>query len=59
MIHFTPHWDAGKSKEDENNRIREDIAKTPADFQKLRVDGQTPQKVWVGPLGDVRPYLRD
>jgi CRISPR-associated endonuclease Csn1 len=59
VIHFTPHWDAGKSKEDENHRRREEIAKAPADLQKLRVDGQAPQKVWVGPLGDVRPYLRD
>lgn len=59
-IHFTPHWDAGKSKDDEKFPAREDISISPQQLQKLAPDGQTaPQKVWVGPLGEVKILKQD
>jgi len=54
-IHFTPHWDAGRDKETERCPAREDIRLSAAQLQKLGVEeGGHPQKVWVGPLGDVK-----
>nr|AME16486.1 CRISPR-associated protein Cas9 [uncultured bacterium] len=54
-IHFTPHWDAGRDKETENCPKREDISRTAPQLQKLGPKaGLSPQKVWVGPLGDVK-----
>jgi CRISPR-associated endonuclease Csn1 len=67
-IHLTPHWDAGRDKETERCPAREDI-KLPskktgglkaADLQKLGVEAdKLPQKVWVGPLGEVKVLVKD
>lgn len=67
-IHFTPHWDAGRDKETEKCPAREDI-KLPgkktgglraSQLKNLGVEeGKPPQKVWVGPLGDVKVLIRD
>jgi len=67
-IHFTPHWDAGRARETEKCPAREDI-KLPGkktgglsatQLQDLGVEeGKGPEKVWVGPLGDVKVLHRD
>jgi len=59
-IHFTPHWDAGRSKKTEEAAVREDIPLSAAQLQKLGelVNGP-PVKVWVGPLGDRKVLVRD
>jgi CRISPR-associated endonuclease Csn1 len=55
-IHFTSHCDAGRAKASE----REDISLSPADLQKQGVPPERePQKVWVGPLSDVKVLRRD
>lgn len=68
IIHFTSHSDAGRNKETESCHAREDIrlpskktgGLTPPQLQKLGVEqGSYPQKVWVGPLGDVKVLVRD
>ncbi len=67
-IHFTSHWDAGRNKATDKCPAREDIklpgnktgGLSPAQLQDLGVDdGKPPQKVWVGPLGDVKVLVRD
>jgi CRISPR-associated endonuclease Csn1 len=59
-IHFTPHWDAGRDKETEKCPKREDTPLSTAQLQKLGVPpANQPQKVWVGPLGDVKVLVRD
>lgn len=59
-IHFTPHWDAGRAKETEKFPARDDIALAAKRLQELGVEpGLPPQKVWVGPLGDVKTLVRD
>lgn len=59
-IHFTPHWDAGRDKETEKCRAREDIRLPAKQLQKLGVETeQPPKKVWVGPLGDIKVLVRD
>ncbi|UCE99917.1 MAG: hypothetical protein JSV82_02300, partial [Planctomycetota bacterium] len=59
-IHFTPHWDAGRDKETERCPARDDIRLSAAQLKKLGVDeGEPPQKVWVGPLGDVKVLKHD
>jgi CRISPR-associated endonuclease Csn1 len=59
-IHFTPHWDAGKSKDSDRCRAREDIDPSVPQLQELGCqDGQPPQKVWVGPLGQIKVLLKD
>jgi len=67
-IHLTPHWDAGRDKETEKCTVREDIklkgkkigGLKAADLQNLGVEGdQPPQKVWVGPLGDIKVLTLD
>jgi len=59
-IHFTPHYDAGRDKATEKCPKRKDIGLSPAQLQKLGVPpADYPHKVWVGPLGDVKPLLRD
>jgi len=67
-IHFTSHWDAGRDKETEKCPAREDI-KLPgkktgglsaAQLENLGIEvGKPPQKVWVGPLGDVKVLVKD
>ncbi|MBN2182090.1 MAG: type II CRISPR RNA-guided endonuclease Cas9 [Sedimentisphaerales bacterium] len=68
LIHFTPHHDAGRAKETETCQTREDIklpgkltgGLTVAQLQILGVEkNKSPQKVWVGPLGDIKPLIRD
>ena len=67
-IHFTPHWDAGRDKETEKCPAREDIKLpgkktggiTASQFKNLGVEmGKPPQKVWVGPLGNVKVLVKD
>jgi len=59
-IHFTGHRDAGRDKATEKCTKREDIHLSPAQLQKLGVPpANQPQKVWVGPLGDVKVLNRD
>jgi hypothetical protein len=59
-IHFTAHWDAGRDKETEKSPARADIARTAKQLQELGVEpGLPPQKVWVGPLGDVKNLVQD
>lgn len=59
-IHFTPHWDAGRSKKTEEAAVREDIPLSPAQVQKLgELANEPPVKVWVGPLGDPKVLVRD
>jgi len=67
-IHFTPHWDGGKDKATEKCPAREDIKKLgsktgglkPSDIQNFGVEeSKKPQKVWVGPLGEVKILERD
>lgn len=61
-IHFTPHYDAGRAKETETCRAREDVkgGLSVAQLQKLGVEPKKhPEKVWVGPLGDVEVLERD
>jgi CRISPR-associated endonuclease Csn1 len=59
-IHFTPHYDAGRDKETEKCPKRKDIDLSPAQLQKLEIEpGTPPQKIWVGPLGDVKELVRD
>lgn len=68
-IHFTPHTDANPdSSKKKGVKLREDIKKPgnktgglkPSDIQNLGVEeGKPPQKVWVGPLGDVKVLVRD
>lgn len=59
-IHFTPHWDAGRSKRTDEAPAREDIALSAAQLQKLgEFDDRPPAKVWVGPLGDRKILVHD
>jgi CRISPR-associated endonuclease Csn1 len=59
-IHFTTHFDAGRNKETEKCPKRNDIDLSPAQLQKMEIEpGLPPQKVWVGPLGDVKVLERD
>jgi CRISPR-associated endonuclease Csn1 len=67
-IHFTAHTDAGRDKETEKSAGREDIrwpgkktgGLTAAQLQTLGVQPSAhAQKVWVGPLGDVKVLVRD
>lgn len=59
-IHFTPHWDAGRSKKTDPVAAREDIALSGAQLQGLGESAEKPpQKVWIGPLGDWRILTRD
>ncbi|MBE3144912.1 MAG: hypothetical protein IMZ61_13500 [Planctomycetes bacterium] len=67
-IHFTPHRDAGRDKETERCRAREDIrlpgkktgGLTAPQLQKIGIDiGSCPQKVYIGPLGDEKILVRD
>lgn len=59
-IHFTPHYDAGRAKETETCRAREDVSLTAGQLQELGVEtGSRPQKIWVGPLGDIKPLAGD
>jgi CRISPR-associated endonuclease Csn1 len=67
-IHFTPHYDAGRDKAKEKCPKREDVKKPgnktgglkPLDIQNLGIEpNKHPQKVWVGPLGDVKVLVRD
>jgi CRISPR-associated endonuclease Csn1 len=59
VVHFTPHWDGGKSKEDETFRQREDIHRSPAQLQACEVDGNPPRKVFINPLGAVQVLVGD
>ncbi|MBP7050810.1 MAG: type II CRISPR RNA-guided endonuclease Cas9 [Phycisphaerae bacterium] len=60
QIHFTPHWDAGRSQQTDQTPVREDISLSPGQLQQLGESAQnTPQKVWVGPLGGWRELRRD
>jgi CRISPR-associated endonuclease Csn1 len=53
-IHFAPHWDARKASEQD----RWDV--TPADLKACGPEiGKPPQKVRVGPLGDVTVLDKD
>lgn len=53
-IHFTPHYDAGKSKGDEMVPAREDIALSAAQLQALGVQGESgPRKIRVSALGEI------
>lgn len=59
-IHFTAHWDAGRSKATEKCAARQDIPLSAAQMQKLGAEPYThPQKVRVGPLGDIKKLYRD
>lgn len=59
-IHFTPHWDAGRSKKSDEAPAREDIALSLVQLQKLgEFDDRPPAKVWVGPLGDCKVLVHD
>jgi len=67
-IHFTPHYDAGRDRETEKCPKREDVKKPgsktgglrPSYIQNLGIEpNKYPQKVWVGPLGDVKVLVRD
>jgi hypothetical protein len=59
-IHFTPHYDAGRDKETEKCPKRKDIDLSPPQLQRLGTEpGLPPQKVWVGPVGDVKVLVRD
>jgi len=59
-MHFTPHWDAGRAKETERCTAREDIGLPAGKLQKLGAEqGNGPEKVWVGPLGNKRTLYRD
>jgi len=67
-VHLTVHSDGGRDKETERCPRREDVkkrgAKTggvgPADLQELGVErNKGAQKVWVGPLGDVKVLRND
>jgi len=59
-IHFTPHWDAGRSKKTEEAAVRADIPLSPAQLQQLgESETRPPVKVWVGPLGDCKVLMRD
>jgi len=59
-IHFTPHWDAGRSRKTDEAPAREDIALSAAQLQKLgEFDDRPPVKVWIGPLGDRKILVHD
>ncbi len=59
-VHFTPHWDAGRSKATDSCTAREDIALSLNNFSKMGVEADMrPQKVWVSPLGEVKFLVRD
>jgi len=59
-VHFTRHFDAGRDKATDKAPAREDIPVTPADLQRLGIPPEShPQKVWVGPLGDLKVLVRD
>jgi len=59
-IHFTPHYDAGRSKATEKCAARQDISLSAGQLQGLGVEeGKGPYKVWVGPLGDIKKLNRD
>ena len=59
-IHFTSHWDAGKSKKTDQAPGREDIKRLPWQLQELgESPDEPPRKIWVGPLGDVRELVKD
>lgn len=61
-IHFTPHRDAGRDKATEKCQAREDVCLpgkktgglTAPQLQKIGIE-----KVWTGPLGDVKVLERD
>ncbi|RLC36192.1 type II CRISPR RNA-guided endonuclease Cas9, partial [candidate division Kazan bacterium] len=59
-IHFTPHYDAGRSKATETCAARQDIPLSARQLQELGVEeGKGSYKVWVGPLGDIKKLNRD
>jgi CRISPR-associated endonuclease Csn1 len=61
-VHFAPHWDAGRAEAKEKYPAREDVngGLTAGQLQELGAEqGKSPQKVWVGPLGDVKVLRRD
>lgn len=59
-IHFTPHWDAGRSRQNDQTPAREDIPLSPAQLQELGESAnRPPQKVWAGPLGSWKELRYD
>lgn len=61
-IHFTPHTDANPaSSKKKGVKLREDISLVPDDLrQKIIFNGDgIPEKVRIGPLGDVKVLARD
>jgi CRISPR-associated endonuclease Csn1 len=59
-IHFTPHFDAGRDKETEKVKAREDVRLSASQLQTLGVEPDgVPQKVWINPLGEVKELIRD
>jgi len=58
-VHFTPHYDAGRSRADDRFLKREDIPLSAAQLQQMGWEcGNTPVKIRVGPLGEVK-YLKN
>ena len=56
-LHFIHHWDAGASKDSEDQEAREDVGGgiTSGNLKKLGpIEGSPPYKVQVDPLGNVR-----
>lgn len=53
-VHFTSHYDAGRSKADDKCSKREDISLSAAQLQQLGWDAEnTPKKIKVSPLGEI------
>ncbi len=60
IVWFTPHYDAGRSKDSYRCRAREEIKVRVPNLRSLGCeDGTPPQKVWVGPLGQTKVLLKD
>jgi CRISPR-associated endonuclease Csn1 len=60
-ICFTPHWDARRAKGGGVENPREEISITPSDLKDFIITTKNgiPEKVRIGPLGDVKVLVRD
>ena len=59
-IHFTPHYDAGRSKETDTSPAREDLKLPVSKMQALGLQREKePQKIWISPLGEIKLLIRD
>jgi CRISPR-associated endonuclease Csn1 len=60
-IYLTPHWDARRAKNPGVDNPRDEISITPSDLKDLIITTKEgiPEKVRIGPLGDVKVLVRD